>query len=68
MSGPIYNEKLRKRSRELAEELEGILDRIENWDIHDIDLEILRMKKALEEEINGSNRIKKRIEILEERI
>ena len=29
----IYHEKLRKRSGELAEELEGILGRIEIWDI-----------------------------------
>ena len=40
----------------------------ENWDIHDIDLEILRMKNVLEEEMNDNARLKKRIEILEERI
>ena len=56
-----YNEKLRKRSGELAKELVVILGRMENWDIHDIDLEILRMKNALEEEMNGSARLKKRI-------
>ena len=42
-----YNKKIRKRNGELDEKLEGALGEVENCDIHDIDLEILRMKYVL---------------------
>ena len=44
-----FNKKLRERNGKFDEKLEGALGEVENWDIHDIDLEIIRMKNALEE-------------------